>query len=171
MEAIKSRKKPKQHQRSCARMLRTFWPPKPIKPRRLSVVDYFRSDKVHHVYRDSFHRAIYPILLIAQIFGMMPVEGISAPNATFLHYKLQSLRTVYAIMFGIIGTIIMLFEFYRVNTTDEATAKSLGIDYRHIGMASNLILIQFSFQPEWFSSLSRPRPTACFSTLRHNGGN
>lgn len=95
--------------------------------RRVSVADIFRSHKVHHVYRDSFHRAIYPVLLVAQFMGLMPVEGIGAANATFLHFKLQSIRTIYAFVFSLIGILFLLFEIYRVNTSDSATAKNLGI--------------------------------------------
>lgn len=128
MELNKSKRIMKAPSRSLSAIFRSIWSStKMYQPRRMSVVDCFRTTRVHHIYRDSFHRAIFPILLIAQCLALMPVEGISGLNATSLHFKYSSIRTIYANLFAIFAFIILLFEIYRVNANDEATAKSLGI--------------------------------------------
>lgn len=144
--------------------------------RRLSIVDCFRSssNKIHHVYRDSFHRAVYPIILVAQVFSLMPVEGISAANATFLRFKFYSIRTIYSCVFTVLAFLILAFEIYRVKNNNDATAKNLGTFYL-------LIFCLFSFmqcetQLLYFQrvlSFFRPqlRFTSCLSTLQNGGRN
>lgn len=45
----------------------------------------------------GFHQSIYPVLIIAQFFGILPVNNISAKSPTQLGFRLFSFRVVYAI--------------------------------------------------------------------------
>nr|XP_018911724.1 PREDICTED: gustatory receptor 5a for trehalose-like [Bemisia tabaci] len=44
---------------------------------------------------DSLHRALKPVLILARCFALLPVEGISAPNASYLAFNWNSLPCIY----------------------------------------------------------------------------
>lgn len=45
----------------------------------------------------SFHRAVYPILIIAQLFGVLPVQNISYKCPSRLQFTRKSLRYIFAV--------------------------------------------------------------------------
>lgn len=45
----------------------------------------------------SFHRAVYPILIIAQLFGILPVENISYKCPSRLEFTRKSFRYIFAV--------------------------------------------------------------------------
>lgn len=62
----------------------------------------------------SFHGAISSVLVMAQLFGVMPVIGIKSDSATKLRFKWNSIRTVYSIvMFIALGIMFttLIFRF------------------------------------------------------------
>lgn len=56
----------------------------------------------------EFHRSIYPILSIAQFFGVMPIINLSAKSPSQLDFSFKSLRAVYAI-FTILVAVFVTF--------------------------------------------------------------
>jgi gustatory receptor len=45
----------------------------------------------------GFHQSVYPILIIAQFFGVLPVNNISTKSPSQLCFEYRSIRVVYAI--------------------------------------------------------------------------
>lgn len=46
----------------------------------------------------SFHRAMAPVLMLAQIFGLIPVNGIRDPHIDHLQFKWLSFKTAYTVL-------------------------------------------------------------------------
>ncbi|XP_030372203.1 uncharacterized protein LOC115622410 [Scaptodrosophila lebanonensis] len=72
-----------------------------------------RGDKWDYIHNGSFQEAIRPVLLIAQIFALMPVRGIASKCADDLRFSWWSWRTVYAmiviVFFGITSGFMVAF--------------------------------------------------------------
>lgn len=47
-------------------------------------------------FEGTFRRAIRPFLLVSQIHGVMPLNGIASKSLSDLHFKWRSPRTIYA---------------------------------------------------------------------------
>lgn len=60
----------------------------------------------------SFHQAMFPILLTAQMFALLPVTGIKSSKPYDLQFKWRSIRTIYCLViiflnFGLVGLEIL----------------------------------------------------------------
>ncbi|TDG48489.1 hypothetical protein AWZ03_005033 [Drosophila navojoa] len=85
-----------------------------------------RADRESYVHNGSFLEAIKPVLIIAQIFALMPVRGISSKCAEDLSFRWQSFRSCYSlvviVLFGISSgfmamfVILVNFDFDSVET-------------------------------------------------------
>lgn len=80
--------------------------------------------------RDSFHRAIFPTLFVAQVFGLFPVQGISANHCAHLRFKWKSFRTLYSGVLLSFCLFMLSAEIYRTHKSDTedpnyANVKSL----------------------------------------------
>ena len=69
-------------------------------------------DGSHH-FEGTFRRAIWPFLFIGQIYGVMPVIGVSSRSLSDLHFKWKSSRTIYAVIVAIILSSYSLFLLWR----------------------------------------------------------
>lgn len=96
------------------------------KPRKISIANIFGARMAQQNTRDSFHRAVYPILVIAQIFALIPVAGIGAPAPTSLNFKWCSIRVIYSLAFVFSAIAAVVIEFVRASS-DALNAKSLGM--------------------------------------------
>lgn len=76
-------------------------------------------------YRHSFHRSIFPVLFVTQLFGLFPVQGISGLHTHHLRFKWLSVRTLYCFVTIGLGFTMAGLEIYRLSKT-TATAKNLG---------------------------------------------
>lgn len=94
--------------------------------RKFSFANILGEKMIQSQKRDSFHRVIYPILLTAQIFSLMPVAGISSTSPTGLTFKWSHLRTIYSLTFSIFALFLILMELKR-SSAEPFNAKSLGI--------------------------------------------
>lgn len=56
--------------------------------------------------KSNLHKSFSKILLVAQIFGFLPVQGILGPDFRSLHFSWKSIRVVYSI-FTIFGTCVI----------------------------------------------------------------
>ncbi|XP_070501290.1 gustatory receptor for sugar taste 64b-like [Chironomus tepperi] len=54
---------------------------------------------------ESFHQAVGPALLLGQIFGMLPVDGVLGKSEKDLNFRWKSPKTIYSILFLFFGTI------------------------------------------------------------------
>lgn len=84
----------------------------------IQIEPIFISDETNS-FEGAFRRAIWPILMIGQMFGVMPVVGISSQSLSDLHFKLKSLRTIYAGIVAIISSNYCLFLFWKIFTDSE----------------------------------------------------
>lgn len=64
----------------------------------------------------TFRAAIWPILFIGQMYGAMPVIGISSQSLSDLHFKLKSFRTIFAVIVAIILSSYSLFSLWKIFT-------------------------------------------------------
>ena len=71
----------------------------------LNCLRLIQGRKSSQVKIKSFHQAIGPILVIGQIFGLMPIQGILGKDIDSLKFRWISLRTIYSIFFLTSGTI------------------------------------------------------------------
>lgn len=74
---------------------------------------------------DSLHGAIYPLLFIAQIFGLMPISGIKSSSTTALEFKWKSFRTFYTLFLVSFQIGLIFLEILRVHN-NSFNAKSVG---------------------------------------------
>lgn len=56
----------------------------------------------------GFHQSIYPFLVIAQCFGILPVMNISAKSPSQLSFEYKSFRVVYAVFATLVAVFITL---------------------------------------------------------------
>ena len=71
----------------------------------ISFLNRANNNKQDKLYNGSFHEAIGPILVVAQCFGVMPVQGIRDKFASNVSFNWKSFRVFYSIfitlsMFG-----------------------------------------------------------------------
>lgn len=55
--------------------------------------------------KGSFHDAIWPIFRVAQVFALMPVDGINAKDISSINFRWKSAKTLYSLAFLFCGTI------------------------------------------------------------------
>ncbi|KAM8719875.1 hypothetical protein ACLKA7_006005 [Drosophila subpalustris] len=74
-----------------------------------------RGDTRRHLqlHNGSFHRAIAPVLVIAQCFSLMPVCGIYSPTARGLAFSWRSWRTWYALLYICSTAVDSVFSLNR----------------------------------------------------------
>lgn len=63
-----------------------------------------------HEYQDTFHRAIFPVMFVAQVFGLLPVQGISSSNVTSLKFKWVSFRVFHSCLVVGFGLCLIFAE-------------------------------------------------------------
>ena len=54
-------------------------------------------------FEGTFRNAIWPLLMVIQLFGIMPVIGVTNESLSNLYFKWKSFRTIYALF------VIMVF--------------------------------------------------------------
>lgn len=80
-----------------------------------------------HVYLDeSFRKSIWPILIIAQLFGLMPVIGISRQSINDLKFNWKSKRTIYGFIVVMFSTCYSIFNAYQT-LTEKMNFDSFGM--------------------------------------------
>ncbi|XP_044739849.1 gustatory receptor for sugar taste 64a-like [Chrysoperla carnea] len=77
---------------------------------------------------NSFHRAICPVLIIGQIFGLLPVSGISSKNSKSLRFDWRTFKVLYVTIINVATTIMALISIYymlkMMGTLDDKAAIS-----------------------------------------------
>lgn len=53
----------------------------------------------------SFHQSVGPVLAYGQFYGMLPVDGILANDESQVEFRWTSVKTIYSIIFLLLGTI------------------------------------------------------------------
>lgn len=65
----------------------------------------------------TFRYAIRPFLVIGQIFGVMPVIGVTNRSLSKLHFKWNSIRTCYGFIITIYVLSYTLVQFWTILTS------------------------------------------------------
>lgn len=68
-------------------------------------------------FEGTFRRAIWPFLVISQLYGVMPVAGVSSWSLSDLQFKWKSSRTIYAIIVALILSGYSLYLLWKIFTT------------------------------------------------------
>uniref|UniRef100_A0A336MC40 Gustatory receptor n=1 Tax=Culicoides sonorensis TaxID=179676 RepID=A0A336MC40_CULSO len=65
---------------------------------KLKILSPFKGSKFQDINKyDSFHRAIYPVLIFNQTFGVLPVSGITESDVKKVKFETKSFRFVYSV--------------------------------------------------------------------------
>lgn len=63
-------------------------------------------------FEGTFREAIWPILLLGQIFGVMPVSGIKSTSILGLKFKRASKRTIYGVIVVLTLVVHVVLMFW-----------------------------------------------------------
>lgn len=105
----------------------------------------------HFIIGGNLRRAIRPILLVGQIFGVMPVIGITSHSANDLHFKWKSFRAIYSII------IALTLFCYTLNVALNIMSEQ--IDLFSFGMSFD----------SYFINIRMNKLTWCFLHFSHFG--
>jgi gustatory receptor len=61
------------------------------------------------------HKSFGKILILAQIFGFLPVQGISGPDFRSSHFSWKSIRVMYAVLTILGTTFITVMQLYKIS--------------------------------------------------------
>lgn len=64
----------------------------------------------------SFHMAIWPFLVIGQMFGVMPIVGVKNRSFAALHFKWKTLRTFYSLTVALMLSSYSVFLLWKILT-------------------------------------------------------
>lgn len=64
----------------------------------------------------SFHKSMAFVLILAQCFGQLPIQGVVSADVQALHFKWKSWRTLYSILICIGATFISLMQITKLLT-------------------------------------------------------
>ncbi|XP_034109906.2 gustatory receptor for sugar taste 64a [Drosophila albomicans] len=69
---------------------------------------------------ETFHRAVYPVMLLAQCFSLMPLTNIWQPNPRCMRFKFKSLQMLVTIIFMVVTSVLlvsMLKHLFKIGIT------------------------------------------------------
>ncbi|XP_068086409.1 uncharacterized protein [Anabrus simplex] len=87
-----------------------------------------RTETFSHPGQDSIHRSMTSLLVTAQLFGLMPVQGITAPSPSRLRFHWRSLRVLYCLVVLVCSIILLgisCARLARIGVTFPRTAGTL----------------------------------------------
>lgn len=58
----------------------------------------------------SFHKSMAFVLILAQCFGQLPIQGITSPDVKALHFKWKSWRTLYSVLVCVGATFLFVMK-------------------------------------------------------------
>lgn len=89
-------------------LVRFFQLPKKVKP----------QSKVQRIIKQekSFHKSVAFVLILAQCFGQLPIQGISSPDVQALFFKWKSWRTLYCALICIGAAFLSMMQIIRLLT-------------------------------------------------------
>ncbi|XP_037946086.1 uncharacterized protein LOC119678365 [Teleopsis dalmanni] len=73
-----------------------------------------KSKNVKKNKEETFHRAIAPVLIMAQCFGVMPVENIRRPDSLHLNFSYRSIQTCVTVLYMGLSSIMLLGQIKHV---------------------------------------------------------
>lgn len=64
----------------------------------------------------SFHKSMTFVLILAQCFGQLPIQGITSPDVQALHFKWKSWRTLYCALICVGATFVSMMQIIKLLT-------------------------------------------------------
>lgn len=65
-------------------------------------------------FEGTFRNAIWPLLMVGQLFGVMPLIGVKNPALSDLQFKWRTVRTAYALFTVTVYLLHTLTIFWRI---------------------------------------------------------
>lgn len=95
----------------------------------------------------SFHDAIGPILMVAQVFGLMPADGVNAKDISNINFRWKSLKTIYSLTFLICGAVECLLCFRLMFKGGVTLGYSSSLSFYFISMMGAFFI--FKLATKW----------------------
>lgn len=86
---------------------------------------FFLSDQ-RDDFRGSFSEAIWPFLVVGQLFGILPVIGVKDHQISKLEFKWFSFRTIYSLIIAVILLSYSLLLLFTVLITASDSFSTIG---------------------------------------------
>lgn len=88
---------------------RFFQLPKKIQP----------QSKIQHRIKQekSFHKSMAFVLILAQCFGQLPIQGITSPDVQALFFKWKSWRTIYCALICVGAAFVSMMQIIKLLTS------------------------------------------------------
>lgn len=107
--------------------------------------------------KGSFHEAIGPVLRVAQVFGLMPIDGVMSRDISNLNYKWKSLKTAYSLTFLILGTVECLLCARLIFKKGLSLALSSELSFYLISLVGAFFMLKLAMKWQrlmklWFDS-------------------
>lgn len=106
--------------------------------------------------RNNLHKSFSIILLLPQIFGFLPAQGIFGPDSRSLHFTWKSGRVSYALLTILGATIMSVMQLYKIFTRGLNVIEVNRFYFYCTGLASGYLYLQLAikwprFMKEWSS--------------------
>lgn len=98
-----------EHPKMNALFVRLFQEPRKVKPPQKVVPYETKQEK-------SFHKSMAFVLVLAQCFGQLPIQGITSSDVQALHFKWLSWRTLYGILICIGAAFVSMMQIIKLLT-------------------------------------------------------
>ncbi|XP_058448774.1 uncharacterized protein LOC131428748 [Malaya genurostris] len=83
----------------------------------------------HSFKMDDFWSALRPIIFVAQIFSLFPIEGVFSNDVNRIFFRWISLRTLYSSMLLVLCALVIIAQVHHVASTSVTIGKVAGILY------------------------------------------
>lgn len=97
--------------------------------------------------KGSFHEAIGPILLAAQFFGMLPVDGVNSREISRISFRWKSMKTIYSLTFVIFGSVECLLCFHLVSRRGLTLGFCSALTFFTVSVLGAICM--FKLAPKW----------------------
>lgn len=112
-----------------------------------------------------FCEAIWPVLVIGQLFGVMPVNGVSSPTISEHQFKWKSKRTLFSLMIGCILSAYVFLQSWKASTTQTGYISSVSSIFYFMNTLEFLCFLVFATKrPElvqFWAETERKLPSIC----------
>ena len=94
----------------------------------------------------SFHESIGPVLTFGQFFAMLPVNGILSNDEDNLRFHWKSIRTIYSIIFLILGSIESCLAIRRLVVIGFSIGYAEAILFYILSMVRSLMIFRLAMK-------------------------
>lgn len=103
-----------------------------------------RGTRDDYIYEGTFHEAVGSILAVAQMFGLMPVNGIKAKKPSQLRFTKFSFRFLLCVFYIIGMTVTLCLTVHWIATTRLEFGKLINFTFEFTNMLSVLCFLELA---------------------------